>query len=400
MDRCPNCGSSVRAGAKFCTTCGFRLPIQPLAPAQPTSARSPFDLTSSAPASSRWPNPADSPAAPVAPVEPAAPAEQALDQEPPAEAIPDPPAVDAIEPPDRAAATFTGWPQFGSSIGSPTSWEASKPEEPPVDLGTPERVEEAISQWTNGSALSSETEDLYRVYEPAEANTETEDAIESPSESVRNDDSHPTEVTASEPVQLLENQAPVAERDTEIDAAKGSADLNLPTEDTHSDDAADAAVPFILPVVDISLDADDALNDEVIPMPVAPSQEAIAEAPPTPGALSAKDRAIQLVDELRKLLPEMSADTGGGNDTQRAAIDVLTASKTVSETEAESFKSLRAAVATAQARPRDVDVMLDLVARAATIAAVIAAHDRYASAIDNALSILREEAPEQPEPRW
>ncbi len=26
MERCPNCGASVRHGAKFCTTCGFRLP--------------------------------------------------------------------------------------------------------------------------------------------------------------------------------------------------------------------------------------------------------------------------------------------------------------------------------------------------------------------------------------
>lgn len=26
MDRCPNCGAPVRVGAKFCTTCGFRLP--------------------------------------------------------------------------------------------------------------------------------------------------------------------------------------------------------------------------------------------------------------------------------------------------------------------------------------------------------------------------------------
>src|SRR6266511_1952003 len=55
MEQCPNCGSTVRIGAKFCTTCGFRLP-EPAAP-EPVggvAARSPFASTSSV-AASRWP---------------------------------------------------------------------------------------------------------------------------------------------------------------------------------------------------------------------------------------------------------------------------------------------------------------------------------------------------------
>jgi hypothetical protein len=44
--------------------------------------------------------------------------------------------------------------------------------------------------------------------------------------------------------------------------------------------------------------------------------------------------------------------------------------------------------------------MLDLVSRADTIAAVIAAHDRYLNAINEAVASLRGDKPEEPAPRW
>src|SRR5688500_4675303 len=55
MTRCPNCGSSVRSGAKFCTTCGFRLPSEAVAEPEVPSGRSPFDTTSTSTVSARWP---------------------------------------------------------------------------------------------------------------------------------------------------------------------------------------------------------------------------------------------------------------------------------------------------------------------------------------------------------
>lgn len=47
MNRCPNCAAQNRDGAKFCTSCGFRLPVD----AEPaiTADRSPFATTSSVP---------------------------------------------------------------------------------------------------------------------------------------------------------------------------------------------------------------------------------------------------------------------------------------------------------------------------------------------------------------
>jgi len=47
MNRCPNCAAQNREGAKFCTSCGFRLPVT----STPTTSsdRSPFATTSSVP---------------------------------------------------------------------------------------------------------------------------------------------------------------------------------------------------------------------------------------------------------------------------------------------------------------------------------------------------------------
>ncbi len=46
MNRCPNCAAQNRVGAKFCTSCGFRLPADSPSPA--SSTRSPFATTSAA----------------------------------------------------------------------------------------------------------------------------------------------------------------------------------------------------------------------------------------------------------------------------------------------------------------------------------------------------------------
>ena len=47
MNRCPNCAAQNREGAKFCTSCGFRLPVTSIPPIN--SERSPFATTSTVP---------------------------------------------------------------------------------------------------------------------------------------------------------------------------------------------------------------------------------------------------------------------------------------------------------------------------------------------------------------
>ncbi|MER3484921.1 MAG: hypothetical protein C4345_02000, partial [Chloroflexota bacterium] len=46
VDRCPNCGQTLRPGARFCTSCGFRLPEQAPPEQPPAVGRSPFETTS------------------------------------------------------------------------------------------------------------------------------------------------------------------------------------------------------------------------------------------------------------------------------------------------------------------------------------------------------------------
>src|SRR3954452_22884572 len=45
MNRCPNCAAQNRVGAKFCTSCGFRLPADEAAPATEAATRNPFSTT-------------------------------------------------------------------------------------------------------------------------------------------------------------------------------------------------------------------------------------------------------------------------------------------------------------------------------------------------------------------
>jgi hypothetical protein len=115
---------------------------------------------------------------------------------------------------------------------------------------------------------------------------------------------------------------------------------------------------------------------------------------------TSQERAIQLLDELRGLIPSLAGTAGPIEGAAGEVATDLAGLLENSEVDAEKFQSLRAAVATAQARPRDVDIMLDLVARADVIAAMIAAHDRFASGIEAAAAKLRGQQQSGQEPRW
>ena len=99
MNRCPNCAAQNRDGAKFCTSCGFRLPAE--TPPIVTSDRSPFATTASAPS------------------------------------LPNNPAPGSDNSPNGGAAEAQGFATWGSeAIPGPEpgkSWDAR----PPVDTAVP-----------------------------------------------------------------------------------------------------------------------------------------------------------------------------------------------------------------------------------------------------------------------
>lgn len=72
MERCPNCGAPARPGAKFCTTCGFRLPESQPTPEETGGRSAPAGETAadavavSEPSAAAAPSVADRPGAPEA----------------------------------------------------------------------------------------------------------------------------------------------------------------------------------------------------------------------------------------------------------------------------------------------------------------------------------------------
>ena len=96
----------------------------------------------------------------------------------------------------------------------------------------------------------------------------------------------------------------------------------------------------------------------------------------------ASQRALDLLDELRSLIPNLGSANGAGATDIRAIL--LEAN--VPANDSGDLEQLRAAIDTANNRPRDIDVMLDLVSRAAAIQAVIDERDRFAAAIGKALA--------------
>lgn len=78
MERCPNCGEMVRSGARYCTTCGYRMPDLPSeAPGVEVNA----DPPAPPPASNGWPDFSPSQDEPLSgpPPEEPPPADESLD---------------------------------------------------------------------------------------------------------------------------------------------------------------------------------------------------------------------------------------------------------------------------------------------------------------------------------
>lgn len=405
MDRCPNCGSSVRIGAKFCTTCGFRLPSDaPAAPAA-TSSRSPFDTTSTASVSNRWPTQEPVPPVVAVPQPPTAPepveAESQIPQ--PAELLA-PPVAPAEDP-----AAFTGWPAYGSGFGSRPGWSEEQSADAiaphPADLtgeSDVKSVEDAISAWTGIPAEAepaSATDSAEGTPEEVSA-TDTDSGSDSLSwfQAIEPENNPVDETNLPDQTVETVDNAHTGEYEAflgEIEQADSpvSVDSNEPVEAEEDSVESELTIEPI-PVAEIEA------NDEL----TAPIGTVAAATGAAVSAFSNTNdpsgRAATLLDELKSLLPQLTGSAGQAGVNVDEIVAELSAARSSSDEEKANMQSLRAAIATAQARPRDVDVMLDLVSRSGEIAALFMAHDAYAEAIDRAVEKLKGEHKTDPAPRW
>ena len=363
MTRCPNCGSTVRAGAKFCTTCGFRLPAPPADTPEPASSRSPFDITSSSSVAARWPSgeaPTADDAAPSADHE-SPPTEAAADVVPETaagEAIAEP----AEAPAEAGGASFTGWPAYGNGPGS--GWDsapANGNQEAPIQEAEPTKLERTVDD-----AAESWSSDPPIAVGPAQ---EASDAEAEPAAEAQTPREDPNDLSAYSWLSIEARK-----RDETVPGAEAAP--------ANAESAAGTAT--------------DSQESSVASQEADSSSGTAAAAP----IIATQERAIQLLDELRGLIPSLTGETGADEGASGDLATELATLLEIRDADAERFQSLRAAVATAQARPRDVDIMLDLVARADVMAAMIAAHDRYASGIESAVAKLRGEPQADAEPRW
>lgn len=347
MDRCPNCDAAVRPNAKFCTSCGFRLPT-PEPAKQPDQWRSPFATTSNYEHNQTWTAPAPAPSPTAPPPIPAAP-------EPAAEAAPD----------ADAAPVFAGWPNFSNSA-IPAD-ETALTDEPvqfaaPNDHPAPSETREPASA-ALVDAHAEELNDIARQYDERHGKNGNNQPFAWAAPLAPADESAPAAAFAS-----TAEPAPAADLAPAVESVP-----NLP------EAAAASEAPVDEPAAPI--DAEPAT-----PEPVG---EAVAVDEPTEPipAMSVQpvgggvDRAFDLIDQLRALIPTLGAAAPTPNDAR-----AILAAADVPVSDSDDLRALRGAIETANSRPRDIDVMLDLVSRAGVIREVLAERDRFAAAIQQALA--------------
>lgn len=330
MDRCPNCGATVRVGAKFCTTCGMRLP-EPAATASTNeeTSRSPFDSTSTV--ASRWP--ARSVYAPAEPGSTEAPAEAAA------------PASDELtEAPAEPEATAS--PEFAEPVSTWGAW--SPPPPPAVETEEPAAASDAAEPAAWGASEPATEEPPAEEFQSSATEVEAEPADEVVSSTWGR--SGETDF-----LQLPEQPDPAAWKSIESELA-GSAESEVPAE------------------IDTDAVVEEIAIDEVIAEEVEAEEEAAEGA--SAGTSNSIARAYVLLDELRLILAGMTLPAAPAEAEHAPSPPPDFEGARPSDDALARFAELRAAVDTAQEHPRDIDTMLDLSGR---LDVIIELHDAFNS---------------------
>jgi hypothetical protein len=130
-------------------------------------------------------------------------------------------------------------------------------------------------------------------------------------------------------------------------------------------------------------------ESQAAPAPSPPAWTPAPQAPAESSGSTSVDQLLRLARELEYGLIELAESPGAasvegvGTGSLSGVLDSLQSD--------DDLASLRSAVETAQQRPRDVDVMLDLVLRADAIASVLEERDRLKQAVERALTRTADE---------
>lgn len=359
MERCPNCGAPAREGAKFCTTCGNRLTDQD----------------------------GDEVAVPTATV--AAPLIASQPEQP----FPDP------APPLWRSAEATEPPQSDATLSdqeADSSADATANHPPPsiaADSSPSDDEPPVADQVLSSSWPASDAPRWSAAWGgPTVATTDEPDAD--------SDDTRPTPAEGTEErdhSDAIDGESAPSFEAFLADASSAPAEGASPTREVESDD--DPFDPPAIPTA-AAADPDDAVSspyrdddtatdDEAEPRLVATSDDAF-QPPPADAGPPSLAHALDLLDELRSLLPTFAIaapaiDTAAIAEELELALspDPSSAALTLDLTE------LRAAMENARDRPRDIDTVLDLSRRVDDVLALLDAHDRAVAAIESAAAALR-----------
>ena len=315
MTRCPNCGSAIRIGAKFCTSCGFRLPGDESVVAQ---SRSPFATTSSAPWS----------AAPVRVAE-----DIVVEDVPAPNGNPDPePAWSKDDGDDDAVVEVP--PAEDAVVAVSPSGDAEVIEMVPTE---PEGNDQPGRSWfmpPTPDRSGPISDDMIATMDSDAAGSEAQRQVEPPDPG---DDGRQAEAQ------------PAGDGEVMLGSSVGSSNSSPPVSPSDPTDA-----------------------PEVNGMTSPPSLSTGTDVAPPVGQGDPLAEARSLVARLTDVLAQVPGGGGG------APADEVSLSGIADPADVESLRTI---VESARERPRDVDVMLDLVLRADTIAAVIADRDMLLAAL-------------------
>lgn len=373
METCSNCGATNRESAKFCTSCGVRLPT--LARSTATDwDRSERETTTAATATTVE----SSSTAPETDASPSATDDSDGATQGNADARPiwswnepttsdargtDAPANDADG--QEAAADDISGQATGDDTDASTGGSASD---------TSSTLSHWASQWT-GEYASAPEADVTRGTSgdlpAAEAAPEDGQANDGATPAVGDDEA------AKRYADEVAWQAAIAEP---VDVPSDDLDT---TAATQSGDSSIAGTEIESP----SAPADADEEAETSPAPVT-GDHSVSLA-----------RARELLDELQSLLPQLAspaasapAASAGRERAEGVGSDGTTqmVAQELAAARAEGFDTadLRRSLEAAHGRPRDVDTMLDLVGRVEPMLAALDAHDRLTAAVDRALSQL------------